>query len=90
MTPYELPENFPTALSDEELSAALTSLSGVLRQRYGNRVDEWLPELQLALLQVALSEQAHRELARSSRVAFISLAVGGAALIVAIVTLLVS
>jgi hypothetical protein len=59
-----------------------------MRGRYGNNVVAWLPELQLGLISVTVSDQARRELVGSSRVAIASLAVAGIALAVAIISVL--
>jgi hypothetical protein len=84
--PYQLPDGFPHALSDDDLAGAVVDLNDSLRQRYGNQVGGWLPELQLALISAALSEQSRREVATSNRAskrtARISLAVAAAALFV--------
>lgn len=88
--PYELPDSFPHGLSDRELGDSLTSILAAVRTRYGNEVGAWLPELQLALVTVAISDQSRRQLVTGSRIAIGSLLVAAIALVVAIVTLVVS
>lgn len=84
--PYRLPTEFPNQLSGKELDAAVTNIVTNLRERYGDDVGTWLPELQLALVTVAVSEQSRRQLVSSSRIAISSLLVAAAALAVAIIT----
>ena len=67
--PYSLPDGFPDTLSDDELENAVASLVTSLRGRYGYSVGLWLPELQLALVTVAISDQARRQLVSGSRIA---------------------
>jgi hypothetical protein len=86
---YELGEGFPSKLSDDELLAKGEEIVTAFRGIYGNRADTWLPELQLALLTVVISEQSRRQLARASLVALIGLLIAGLALSVAAVTLVV-
>lgn len=81
--PYNLPEGFPNNLSDDELEKVVESLVAALREQYGDNVGGWLPELQLALMTVAISDQGRRQLVSGSRVAVLSLVVAAAALIVA-------
>lgn len=86
-----MPQGFPSELSDDELKDAVRDLvNDGLRDRYGDNVGSWLPELQLALLSVAVSDQARRELVGSSRIAIGSLIVAAIALAVALISLLVS
>jgi hypothetical protein len=87
MATYRLPEGFPHELSDDDLVESVESLMVALRDTYGDGVGKWLPELQIGLLTMALSEQSHRQLAGGSRLAFVSLLVGGLALAVAVITL---
>jgi hypothetical protein len=87
---YRLPDGFPNHLSEKELDNVLTQMSIALRQNYGDAVGKWLPELQLAILNTALSELARRELATSGKIAYRSLIVAGLALLVAIITLIVA
>ena len=89
--PCRVPEliGFPSNLPDDKLDGIVEGLVAAMRGRFGARVDTWLPELQLALLTVAISEQSRRQLARASRVATIGLLIAGAALFVALVTLFV-
>jgi hypothetical protein len=81
---YVLPEGFPNRLSDEELDTAVAELTAAATKITRTRV---LPELQLALVTAALSEQSRRELASSSRIARVSLAVAALALAVAVIAL---
>jgi hypothetical protein len=88
--PYYLPDGFPHNLSDKEAEKALTSLVDVLQERYGDEVGGWLPELQLALVAVSLSDQSRRQLIKGGRIAFASLLVALAAVVVAVVAVIVS
>jgi len=89
--PYRLPSDFPQKLSDAELHATVTDIVTALRERYGGEnVERWLPELQLALVTVAISEQSRRQLVAGSRIAVGSLLVAAAALVVAIIALIVA
>lgn len=85
MSSYTLPEGFPHQLSDDEAEDALTSIVAVYRERYGDNVGLWLPELQLALMTVAISDQSRRQLVQGGRLAAVSLGVAVIALIVALV-----
>lgn len=88
--PYSLPADFPNKLSGKELDAAVTDIVTALRKRYSDEVGAWLPELQLALVTVALAEQSRLQLLRGSRIAIGSLLVAAVALAVAITTLIVA
>ena len=87
---YKLPDGFPDKLSDEDLAQAVEDLRTALLERYSDDVGTWLPELQLALITTALTEQSRRQLRTGSLIALASLVVAGAALLVAIITLLVA
>jgi hypothetical protein len=86
--PYELPGGFPSSLSDEELAGVVSQVVGNIQERFGRDVSPWLPELQLALLSVAISDQSRRQLVAGSRIALASLGVAGLALVVTIISLL--
>jgi len=81
--PYQLPEGFPDELSDAELLQATRGLIGAMRARYGAGVGEWLPELQLALLTLATTDRSRRQLVTAGRIAWLSLVVSLAAVLVA-------
>jgi hypothetical protein len=85
---YQLPEGFPYELSADELDDAVERIADSIRERYGGvPVADWLPELQIALVTLAISDQSRRQLVSGSRVAIASLFVAGAALAVAILTI---
>ncbi len=90
MSSYDLPEGFPHHLTDQESRAALDQIMGVIRSRYGSDIGPWLPELQLALLSVGLTDQARRQLVKGGRIAAWSLAAAVAVLVVAVIAVLVS
>lgn len=83
--PYLLPDGFPSDLTNADLDAVVGDLVDSLRARFGDEVGAWLPELQLALLTVAIGDQSRRQLIAGSRVALLSLLVAGTALIVAVI-----
>jgi hypothetical protein len=90
MSTYDLPEGFPHDLTDDELDDSVAAVMEAVQFRFGKNVQSWLPELQLALVTMALSEQSRRQLADGSRIARISLLVGGMATVVAVIALFAS
>ena len=83
----EVPEGFPSHLSDDELVAVIEEWSAEYRTRYPTSK---LPELIVAFINTASQEQLRREARSTTKLAKLSLFVAGAALFVSTLSLVVA
>lgn len=84
--PTPVPPDYPYGLSNEKLRELLDAM---LRRANGwsESFDRILPELQLAVIQLGLQEQARRDNSKTGR---LSLAIAALALLVSIASLIVT
>lgn len=62
----EIPEGFPSRLTDEKLAAVLKRVDSGIQGLYGDLTRQ-LPELKLTLIGAGIQEQSRREVAASAR-----------------------
>lgn len=87
--PLPLQQGYPSKLSDDELEAFIPAVVDVLREQIPDGdVSRALPELGLALAIIGINDQARRQLVSGSRIAFGSLLLAAAAVVVSLVALL--